>query len=778
MKRLLLFILILLSSIYYSFSCGFYPYGEDVRFSMFNPYFSKFTSFQEFNYSSNYFGYKYELSSRDTAVRFEWDENILLWSTRYNNAVPLSAISDAVYDTDAKDFVPSSSNAFISFLFKKNDTAAISYIKFAKQCNVFNTKFEDPWERYDYATIPGRKRLITEAIKRINLLHDNELIKRYAFIAIRLAYYNGDKSSIQNIYARNFSDTDTEKNILNYWSMYFLCMAEKDSAKVNFYAAQVFAHAVDKRFMVSQQYNPAVPVEQTLRFAKTASEKSAVWLLAGIKNPGKALECMKNIYALEPDSEGLSFLLLRELNKLEDWIYTPLYTEFAPSIDEGDLEKPSFDSIYKQRIHRDRLYAGEVLAFIRKVNNKNVYYAAFWQSANVYLLIMKEQYQQALNEINQQLVKDAEVWDRLSMLKALCAITSQPQGAASLTLYVKQELLSQKERKNYKFIFAIAKELEFRKNTTDAAVLMSTLNTNEISESDSDYEYRNDIYWRTRNGSFLVYGNFYTNYFDYMDYQYTPEQIKALINRVENEKGKDAYSTWAYKRLHKEICLLYDLTGTKYLRKDDLSAALYYYKQVPDSLWSTGTYIYLDANPFYTNFYSEHAYTDADTVKYNKVRLVQTLKKYLSLANDVHNKDRDYYYFLVANCYFNMTHYGNSWIMKRYQWSSGELWERQKKKDVDYFQANYAKKYYLKAKECSKTKKFAALCLRMAGRCEKYLLMSQYDRSKMYDEENRFEDVIFETNKYYRQLKKEYPNDYDDLISNCESFTAYFAVRR
>ncbi len=782
MKRFILFILILLSSINTALACGFYPYGENVRFTMFNPMFSKFKEFDEFNYSSNSFMPRYEWNEKDTIVDYRLDENLLLWSARYNNVVSLTEISHAIYETSPEEFVSTSSNAFIKLLFKKNDLAAISYVTFAKRCSDYNMRFEDPWERYGYATIPGRKKLIEEAFKIVSTLTDNDLVSRYTFLAIRLAYYNNEPALVQKLYASHFDIYKIRKNCIDYWSMYFLCISEKNAAKANYYAAQVFSNSAEKRFMVSQQYNTTVPIDSTLQYAKTNKERAAVWLLAGVKNPWMALSCMEKMYALDPNSTGLSFLLLREINKLEDWIYTPLYTEFAPSVDFenwGEQGSVSYDSIYKERIRKDRLYASKVLTFVKKVNMSTVHYPEFWKASKVYLYVMTEQYQEGLKEVNNQAgitKKDVHIADHLAMLKAFCELALQPRGATVLTPSIKQEILNQQAHNNPEFIFALSKELEFRGNTTDATVLMSSLN--QSFGSNEEYEWEQDIFWRTRNGSYLVYGNFYTNYFDYIDYQYSIEQIKALINRVENTNGKDAYSVWAYTVLRKDLGRLYDLTGTKCMRKNDLSSALYYFKQVPDSIWNTNPYTYLDANPFYTNFYNEHTVSVADTITYNKVTLVKTLKKYLQLANNPETKDRDYYYFLVANCYLNMTYYGNSWVMKRYAWSSGGMWEREKKNDIDYAEVSIAKQFYLKAKQQSKTKKFAALCLRMAGRCEKYFLMNKHDRWAHRDDGKSFEDVLFDENKYYKQLQKEYPDDYDELLSNCESFTPYFAARR
>ena len=53
MKPWRVFILILASKPL--FACGFYPYGEELRFSFFNPKIAGYKSFSEFYYSANAF---------------------------------------------------------------------------------------------------------------------------------------------------------------------------------------------------------------------------------------------------------------------------------------------------------------------------------------------------------------------------------------------------------------------------------------------------------------------------------------------------------------------------------------------------------------------------------------------------------------------------------------------------------------------------------------------------------------------------------------------------
>ncbi|MDB5258677.1 MAG: hypothetical protein JWM14_3372 [Chitinophagaceae bacterium] len=781
MKHYLHSILILLASCCQALACGFYPYGEDIRFSMYKPDVHLFRDYAAFYYSAHYFEPVEELTyyAKDKVTcAAETYENILLWRKRYHNIPSAQEVLDAVYSLDRKELKATSSNGWIRLLFAQKDTSTIAYLDFAKSCDNFNTRFEDPWERHAYASSSGRVKLIAEAEKRIDVLQDKELIKRYAFLCIRLAHYNGNENKVRQIYEQHFS-SQAPKDAIDYWSMYFRCLAETEPSKINYYAAQVFAHSPGKRFSVCQQYVDSIAVTETLQWANTPDEKSAVWLMTGIKNPNKVLDCMEHMYAADPSSEGLSFLLLREINKLEDWIYTPYYTDFSPSISNASRYEDNFYEIYEKRLAADRAYAKKVLTFVNRALKSGVYHPGFWKNTKAYLLLMTQQYPEALTyiqRVQQAHQPDTLLAQKLAMLKAFCLTALQPKGQAVLLPIVKQTILTQVKEGNYRFVFAIARELEFKGNTTDAAVLLSNINQSELPYDDDSW--RSDIFWRTKNGSYMLYGNFYTSYFDYIDFMYTPSQVNELIQRVAHHTETDPFNKWAYQTLKKDRDLLLDLLGTKYIRQNKLSAALEIFKQLPDSVWKNERYAYLDANPFYTNVYNQHQKTEADTIAYNKYTLTKTLMQYIHKANDPKTKDRDYYYFLVANCYLNMTYYGNSWYMKRYSWTA-HLWVHDEYMDEDFGQCLRAKAYYLKAKQHSKTDQFAALCLRMAGRCEKYRLMSLFKRKADYDYFKDTDDKkLFDDNKYYAQLKTEYPIYYDDLISNCEAFGTYFLARR
>ena len=59
---------------------------------------------------------------------------------------------------------------------------------------------------------------------------------------------------------------------------------------------------------------------------------------------------------------------------------------------------------------------------------------------------------------------------------------------------------------------------------------------------------------------------------------------------------------------------------------------------------------------------------------------------------------------------------------------------------------------------------------RLTGKCEKYSLNFDHDQLPW----EIADKVKVKPNKYYVQLKKRYPDYYDELMSNCYSFDEYF----
>ncbi|MCT2561519.1 hypothetical protein [Chryseobacterium herbae] len=781
MKKLAVFIAILLSNIIWA--CGFYPYGESVRFCFLNPAHFPYGNYASFNYSSLGF-------SQNDAAAPSGEENEKLWNQYCGGNIDLNDINKVLDQYTYSDIKPDPRNTFLTYLHNQKDTEAIEYLKFAKNCEYFNTWQDDPWERNESTVTVKRNNLLQKAISLAGKTVNKDIRKRYAFLALRLAYYQKDFNIINTVYSRYFNVNKTE-NIVDIWALYFKAIAEENKALANVYFAKVFVKCPEKRFVTWQYFYSKISEKEVLKYAGNASDRAAVLLLYGIYNPERNLENLKKIYAEDKKNEGLGFLLLREMSKLEDWIFTPYYTLFDPSTRElsywnGDVSESKSVQQVLERSETDREYAQKVLDFIKTVDFSKVKTPEVWTVAKAELLLMTRNYSGSINEIaklKKILPSESPIHNDLDKLKVLNIFAAQEYGNAVIPEMTKGIILKNKTDKQ--FIFALGRELEYLGNTDDAALLY-------VSLEGSSRDWSSVFYKSVKNRN-KTYGDFFSDYFDYFDAVYTPAQLKSFINKAQNlSTTGDSF----YRNYHQlkpaQINMLYDLLGTKYIRENELQSALDIFSQLGEgyfdaqyNLWQregkeydtwAGKVFY--RNPFYHLKYTPDFMEEKEKIKLSKITITQKLIEYIRRADDPKEKDQDYYYFLVANCYYNMTQYGNAWMMKRYALSSSGNFSI--RDDNEEFNAvNKAKFYYGKALANAKTQKFKALCLRMQGRCENYRLDYEQDKNVDYlVQSDNYEEARLQKNRYYKDLEHHYKDEYSDLMSGCDFFTSYFKARR
>lgn len=784
MKKLVIFTAILLSSAFSA--CGFYPYGEDIRFYFLDPNNFSYQAYSSFYYSTLSF-------EQSSDVTISNQDNEKLWRKYCDDKVLITDISSVLEGYSFSDVQENSMNPFLRYLYSKKDVEAIKYLKFAKNCEYFNTWQDDPWERNDSVSTVKRNDLFQKAVLFAGKAKSNQIKKRYAFLALRLAFYNKDMKSIEKVYSQYFSPNKTN-DVIDIWALYFKAISEKDPALKNLYFAKVFAASPEKRFVSWQYFSSKVPEADVLSLAKNRKDKANVLLLYGLYDPDKNLENIKQIYAENSKFDGLSFLLYRELGKLEDWVFTPYYSLFSAStLKEFDYSMNDFENRNTlkilERSEIDREYAKEVLEFMDSVDLTKVENPNFWKYARAELLLMIKNYSESLKqiaELEKVLPSEDPLRNNVELIKALDLFANQAHGNAKIPDATKDIIIKNKSNKH--FIFALGRELEYLGNTDDAALLYASLN--DPSTENIDY---NVVYYQSIINSPQTYGIYYNEYFDYLDAVYSPEQLQSFITKIEGlNKNSDPF----YRNFHvfnpSEINALYDLLGTKYIRQNKLNLALKTFNKLgedyfdaqyslwerdgKDSYYSSGKVF--DKNPFCHLKYTPDFIPEKEHFRINKISVTKKLIEYLNKANDPKERDRDYYYFLVANCYYNMSQYGNAWMMRRYSVSSAGNFSIHED-NQEFNTASLAKFYYGKALENAQTDKFRALCIRMQGRCENYNYDFTAENTTNYSSKAEYyEDRRFIQNKYYHDLKNKYSNEYEDMISGCESFKAYFKARR
>jgi hypothetical protein len=760
----LLFILFLSLQLNSSYACGPYmPGGEDYRFYMLNTAVFVGNAFDGLDYNLREVG---RIKHTENAEYSGYSQNIKLWQKYANSSVKLEDIEAVIYKNANLDEFESS-NSFVRFLQENEKSEAIEYIKFAKAASAYNT-MDSPhsyWEEEkDQAWGKEQYRYYQSALRMITEVKDKKLQKRYAFLAMRLAFYVGEMPKIAELYEQYFAKV-TERNILDYWALHFYTRTLKDPVQKAYYASLVFNGAPGKRYVSLRQFRLVNEVTKILPLAKDDEERAAIWLLAGVRKNGPALDCIQKVYGHHPQHPELDFLVYREIAKLEDWLLTPYYVG------------------YQSQKEKDFAYAKELLTFVNSMDFNQLKNPLAFYTAQAYLQMMTADYKSALKGFKKayKLAKgNHEAEQQIRLLQFLTEVKQKPLSKVKIPRKYRKllmETVGQTKDQRYwwveggqydrKLVFAIARELEFSGNTTLAAILMSKVPAASYIHTN---KYRS-AFW-----------SFYATYEPYLDMEYSPQQMWDLTTHIRKAKAKKGFDLWFYSQVKKDLDHLEDIMGSKYIRRNKLDSALIAFEMVDDSVWQEERYVYyLEANPFYTNLYKEHGtYRAYDTMRYNKESLTAQLIAYLKMAEDETHPKRDYYALLVGNCYFNMTQYGNSWIMRRAGWSTMQL-DYNLVDDDEFYGCKLAEKYYLQAAETAKTEDFKLAAMAMAARARSYRMRYE-NRDKMpyrwkREEYARFIDSLEQSNPHLLKAKALNAEDLEELRGSCYAFDEYLKAR-
>ena len=157
-------------------------------------------------------------------------------------------------------------------------------------------------------------------------------------------------------------------------------------------------------------------------------------------------------------------------------------------------------------------------------------------------------------------------------------------------------------------------------------------------------------------------------------------------------------------------------------------------------------------------------------------------KRMLELEKEVKTttQNRAENYFLLANAYYNLTYFGNSWMIIDFYRSYYDNYY-----DPNYLDCSKAEEYYLKAMTVSNKKEFKAKCLFMAAKCEQnrfYIdkeIFKSRDYYYSYDYESNAKIKKENYRMYFKNLKDEYSKTefYKQALKECKYFN-YFVTSK
>ncbi len=643
------------------------------------------------------------------------------WLSQCDKSVSIDDIYKIQYDTDGTDFVKSREqntldedfreNTLVAFLLKKENKDLLDYMTFAKQMEttellITGSRFEE-WDNYYYYHNYEEDRIHSEKQKlyaiaqhRISETKSDFLKERYAFQLCRLVYQLKDYSNARTIYKNYFSEPDPDR-LMNIWASLFYALSIdaiglKEEANRIF--ALVFDYSNEKKARCVQMFNPEEPMPDSF----TAKEKGLVTTMQALRNPGRALDQLQHIDSLDKKNKHLPFLVLREINKLEEWLRTPLfyskrmlYGGESYNCNKETTEQNNYEQIAEENQITDMEYLTSFKSFLTTLfsgarNETGDFYAI----ALAHLSLLQENYAEAKQYINKvspevnptiQLQKQIETaWISIKTEN----ITGKKFQEDFIRNIQDLQKISNPYYDSEKILYTLTLSL------ADQYLKRGNRVTGNLMRLKSDQYQLGEEHWRyefpEQNAYFTI---------AYFDENGTCADMDTLITLLE-KKNRSSFEQYLCNQPLGSVNAYKNLKGTLAFRNNDLKTAYAAFSSIPPEYWKEEPFAsYLNEDPFKPKGLGKNKDRRFDYA-FNKAEFV---KKIMDLQQQAEkNKSLEAESYLeLGNAYFNTSHWGNAWMMNSYEWSGSDPYYRltpcTPQWMEDYLTANPAKKYYEKA---------------------------------------------------------------------------------
>jgi hypothetical protein len=751
-----IFFLLLISTFIFFFhsdntkSCGYEydePYslglfiGDVIKESTLSPFF--------FKPQSDYYGYPKSDSSLITE-----NDNLREWRTFFNNnesnkeisyliyksSLPeVESIISAINNSDSLLSEKLRSSSLVQSLVKNNSIEFLDYLLYAKQCEPQALGYrQSVWDEILRDTVE-MKILIEDGLKRYDTCNNLFLKARYAYQIIRLTHYLKHYHETIRLYDSLIEPLSTS-SIIKYWALSHKAGALASIGEYshsNYLFAKIFDECMSKRILASQNFKirDASLLYETLNYCHNNREKSAVWFLHSYYSDD--MGGMKNIYELEPSSPYLEVLLTRAIDRLEydKYRYWQNVTQKEWTNNFTRLDHDQFYNFIK------------TCAESRKT--KRPY---FWYFCAGYISLLRHDFNSMKQnfQITKSLLPNGEE-DFIERMKIL-DIYSKVDEAKEINPLVESKLVG-----DLKWL------LSLKKRHADEAFKWAMLILAEkyITQKDTAKQ-------QLCLGQKLSGANYY-NTVGYLDYKSDPSSVplQKLIWFINDDYNRPEYETFLLNNFCYTKKDILEIQGTLYLSRYEFSDAIMVMYDIKNDLEL------LPADPFSTNI-KDCTRCDMDSLKekiYTKRTFARRMKD-LEEEIKVTNKNLAENYFLLANAYYNMSFFGNSWMI-------ADFYREHVSDDANYnnLDISKAEAYYLKAMTLSKDNEFIAKCTFMAAKCEQNRFY--FDKGFLtytldnYGSGDLYPSIKKENYKtYFQVLKDKYSKTqfYKEALKECKYF--------
>lgn len=686
--------------------------------------------------------------------------NLQEWGAYFENKPDKNALNDFIYVQTRENLektynqissgqpISDQKNAFFHYIRDSKQTQVLQYMIFVRKCEPFVVYTGDPWDS-DEQLKKVRDPQVMEALINDGLIQYKQagssfLKLRYAFQIIRLANFAGFYQDCVKYY-----DTLIPSNINSvylYYSMLLKAGAlfkldhEAESLVLDSYVFDQCVPLMDKAFFEFQLPKPDV-WDQCLQMVGNKHRSATLWLLWALKDNERInLEPLVKMVQAEPKSPRTEVILTRTINNVEKSLLTPEYFYPGTQTDQTKIR-----------------YITDFLQFIETIDLTTVRHPALWQLTAGYLDLLLKKYDEA----------------ELQFEKAAKADPANGPLQGQIRLL---RSLSSLSRSNI-----MTKELE--------TVVLPTLN--DISAWKPTYN-RPLV---SRSFLILIAQKYIRNHQFVQAYYcidktgYADLPISLLkdsssvadldgIIALASKTGKSPMESWLTKNVNYGLEDLYYIRGTKLLRHEHYTDALFNYEKV-----SAKTMAKYDTIPLVTSF--DKIYYDSKTGLYEKNPPTYSKTAFLKRINALLDEAKknpahaDLDYFKIANGFFHTPAWSYYNFDKYFPWFESsernpdypfyDKYLNDRLNDFDIWGSNYpnrliAWKFYEKALQTTKDREMAAQCAFMAAACQ--TRFSLYDACEPKGKDRGY---------YFALMKVKYADTqyYKHVIKECADMKQY-----
>lgn len=651
-------------------------------------------------------------------------------------------------------------NSFTRFIQKKRDLECLNYIAYAKRAEPFVTGEPQSWQPVQRDAVQMAA-LINDGLQLHKAAKKNFFKLKYAYQLVRLAHYSGRFEQAITLYDSLVAKNNV-RSVLQPMSLALKAGAllRTGNPREAAYAySRAFAASPVKRISNYISFDWCVsgkdiPMEDYLSLCRNNRERADMLALFGLNTPGNAFSILQQIHALDPASEVLEVLAVREINKLEEKYLTPNLSAIPGGgtfyfsywfADEGSAAE--MKTRREEVSHLAIFY--EQLANDRKVKNRGLY-----ANGAAYLHLMLGDFSRAhtLLQHAKSFELNSKQKDQWAMINLLVAINEEPEMNAATEAKILPSL---------EWLFS--KVEEEKKNI--------------VTEDNPTKEW--SIFWRNLFAEVLAKkyhsaGNYvketmcmgvadYASGYSWSGISFMQEKLNAQgvmkLYREYTQSSPAAYDRFLITHNHIRLKDITEHAGVAFLREHDFERAEEWLSKT-----ESGTTRILK-DPFKELLFDREHILPGETGSTTRLSFTREMLRLQKSAEGKKSEQKAFSLYKMGLGFYNITYYGYAWELVTYFRSGSDGYYIPPDAGLfkkEYYGAFTAHEYFKQAMEASTDKEFRAKCLFMMAKCsQKQISQPRYDYRLSY---SRYQDGMklykesFENNRYFPEFTAQYSN--------------------